>query len=111
MQLETYDLEVVRCQGHLCCLHLPVYCFFSNLVKFLVTSWHKEVRPAFGSMSLRDYFQVLDILFNPGTNIQGDLRKRLQAQYPKVKVRYVNDKLLKMPTYIPGCHCTKQSYP
>ncbi|XP_071117235.1 transmembrane protein 214-B-like [Haliotis cracherodii] len=48
-------------------------------------SWHKEVRPAFGSMSLRDYFQVLDILFNPGTNIQGDLRKRLQAQYPKVK--------------------------
>uniref|UniRef100_A0A2C9KWJ8 Transmembrane protein 214 n=2 Tax=Biomphalaria glabrata TaxID=6526 RepID=A0A2C9KWJ8_BIOGL len=36
-------------------------------------------------VALRDYFKVLDIVFNPGFNLANDLKKRLLALYPSIK--------------------------
>ncbi|KAK7099808.1 transmembrane protein 214-B-like isoform X2 [Littorina saxatilis] len=47
--------------------------------------WHKSSQAAYGEIGLREYFNLLDTIFSPTFNIQGDLRKRLQAVYPEVK--------------------------
>ncbi|KAH9499850.1 hypothetical protein Btru_076767 [Bulinus truncatus] len=36
-------------------------------------------------VSMRDYFKVLDIVFNPNFNLAGDLKKRLIVLYPFIK--------------------------
>ena len=51
-----------------------------------VFSWHKQSQAAYGEVGLREYFHLLDTIFSPTFNLQGDLRKRLQAVYPEVKV-------------------------
>ncbi|XP_076440905.1 transmembrane protein 214-B-like isoform X2 [Babylonia areolata] len=47
--------------------------------------WHKDPQKAYGEVGLREYFNLLDTIFSPTINIQGDLRRRLQAVYPDVK--------------------------
>ena len=49
-------------------------------------SWHKQSQAAYGEVGLREYFHMLDTIFSPTFNLQSDLRKRLQAVYPEVKV-------------------------
>ncbi|KAK7485334.1 hypothetical protein BaRGS_00023433 [Batillaria attramentaria] len=54
--------------------------YLENLFK-----WHKDAREAYGEVSLREYFYVLDSVFSPTFNLPSDLRKRLQEVYPKIK--------------------------
>ncbi|GFO07292.1 transmembrane protein 214 [Plakobranchus ocellatus] len=46
---------------------------------------HKNVTSADGAVSLKEYFQVVDIVFHPGFNMSNDLRKRLSDLYPRIK--------------------------
>uniref|UniRef100_A0A0B7A1B2 Transmembrane protein 214 n=2 Tax=Arion vulgaris TaxID=1028688 RepID=A0A0B7A1B2_9EUPU len=46
---------------------------------------HKKKDSAYGVITLREYFQVLDVVFSPGFNLSGDLRKSLTSLYPHIK--------------------------
>ncbi|KAL8584277.1 hypothetical protein ACOMHN_014696 [Nucella lapillus] len=46
---------------------------------------HKKPEVAYEEVGLREYFHLLDTIFSPTINIQGDLRRRLLAVYPDVK--------------------------
>lgn len=45
----------------------------------------KKVSNAYGIVTTREYFQILDIVFSPSFNLSGELRKRLMALYPHIK--------------------------
>ncbi|KAK3783194.1 hypothetical protein RRG08_046987 [Elysia crispata] len=59
--------------------HYPVECL-EQLVRT-----HKNVTAADGVVTLREYFQVLDVVFSPSFNLSNDLRKRLTDLYPRIK--------------------------
>ncbi|GFR79105.1 transmembrane protein 214 [Elysia marginata] len=59
--------------------HYPVE-YLEQLVRA-----HKTVTSADGVVALREYFQVLDVVFSPGFNLSNDLRKRLNDLYPRIK--------------------------
>lgn len=59
--------------------HYPV-----EYLEQLVRS-HKKSTSSDGVVTLREYFQVLDIVFCPGFNLSNDLRKRLNDLYPCLK--------------------------
>ncbi|XP_041356935.1 transmembrane protein 214-B-like [Gigantopelta aegis] len=65
--------------------------------------WHKDHRSSAGAVTMREYFQVLDIVFTSTANIQGDLKKRLQAQYPKIKaIAYGENPTKTMRNFFPS---------
>lgn len=52
----------------------------------MLCRWHKYTQEAYKEMGMRDYFHVLDTVFSPNVAIPTDLRKRLQAVYPDIRV-------------------------
>ncbi|XP_035825960.1 transmembrane protein 214-B [Aplysia californica] len=59
--------------------HYPVE-FLEQLI-----GTHKKVSNAYGIVTLREYFQVMDVVFSPAFNLSNDLRKRLVALYPNIR--------------------------
>ena len=41
---------------------------------------------AYGIVTLKEYFKVMDVVFSPSFNLASDLRKRLAAMYPNIRV-------------------------
>ncbi|BFY99416.1 hypothetical protein BsWGS_02457 [Bradybaena similaris] len=66
-------------------------------------SCHKDVDGAYGVITLREYFQVLDVVFSPSFNLSGDLRKRLTLLYPRIKeLAYGNSPAQNLRTFFPS---------
>ena len=50
----------------------------------------KNIKSIGGEIELREYFNLLDLIFGPG--LPNDLKKRLMAIYPQLKVSlYIMD--------------------
>ncbi|XP_052830619.1 transmembrane protein 214-B isoform X2 [Octopus bimaculoides] len=52
----------------------------------MLFSIHKNVSSAYGVISVKEYFYILDLIYNTNINIQNDLRKKLKVLNAKLKV-------------------------
>jgi len=59
--------------------HYPVE-FLESLI-----ATHKKMSNAYGVVTLKEYFKVMDVVFSPSFNLAADLRKRLAALYPNIR--------------------------
>ncbi|XP_064606535.1 transmembrane protein 214-B-like [Liolophura sinensis] len=46
---------------------------------------HKDHKSAYGVMTIRDFFPVLDLVFSNSMNLPHDLQKKLVSVYPQIK--------------------------
>ena len=53
-------------------------------ILYIVRMHSSEIGTAYGEMTLKEYFNLLDLIF--GTSLQNDYRKRLVKVYPQLKV-------------------------
>ncbi|GAB1605494.1 transmembrane protein 214-B-like [Argonauta hians] len=52
----------------------------------MLFSIHKDVCSAYGVITVKEYFYILDLIYNTNINIQNDLRKKLKILNAKLKV-------------------------
>jgi len=69
----------------------------------MLTRNHKNVSNAYGIVTLREYFQVMDVVFSPTFNLSAELKKRLIALYPNIRdIAYGDTPAQNLRTFFPS---------
>jgi hypothetical protein len=63
---------------------------FVDYLSFIYCRLHQNLKPAMNTLSVKDFFNIVDVIFTAQPSLPSNLQKRLQAIYPKLQVWLVS---------------------